>query len=219
MCKLIMDPTNLVQKFQQKQLIVFSFPATLWGVFVLLIMLVWTRGPVWITSGGREYGGGEKLHGTWCTGKPNKHSTVYTRITHSDAQFFTVLEWGNADSLRFVQTSFVGNHFIRYHSALLYTVYVFHYSFIYWVACCMFCFCVVERSLWIKHSWFTVLTLLILSQFNWDLHCCCPSEPEEVKDMWMKMVKCICYLMCLVNKKKREQAKSNSGTFSEWEGN
>ena len=115
MCKLIMDPTNLVQKFQQKQLIVFSFPATLWGVFVLLIMLVWMRGPVWITSGGREYGGG-KLHGTWCTGKANKRSTVYTRITHSDAQFSTVLEWGNADSLRFVQTSFVGNHFIRYHS-------------------------------------------------------------------------------------------------------
>ena len=56
MCKLIMDPTNLARQFQQKQLIVFSFPVSLRGVFVLLITPVWTRGPVWITSGGREFG-------------------------------------------------------------------------------------------------------------------------------------------------------------------
>lgn len=54
MCKLIMHPTNLMPQFQQKQLIVFSFSVTQWAVFVLLIKLVWTRGPVWTTSGGRE---------------------------------------------------------------------------------------------------------------------------------------------------------------------
>lgn len=75
MRKLIMDTTNLVQQFQQKQLIVFKFPVTLRGVFVLLIVPVWTRGPVWITSGGREF---------W---ERQKNSIIHTYITLSFAHF------------------------------------------------------------------------------------------------------------------------------------
>lgn len=43
-------------------------------------MLVWTRGPVWISSGESGYWEGEKLHGTWCEKDAQKRGkkTMYS---------------------------------------------------------------------------------------------------------------------------------------------
>lgn len=90
MCKLIMDAANLVQQFQQKQLIVFKFPVSLWRVFVLLILLVCTGGRFWIASAEGELGWEEKRSGKKKTCKNSinrqlkKHKYTYLYILSSE---------------------------------------------------------------------------------------------------------------------------------------
>lgn len=72
-CKLITNPANLLKQFQQKQLIVFSFPETLRGVFVFVFVLLWTgeRSCVGCLLLAEAVGGG-RVHDASCKGKKVK---------------------------------------------------------------------------------------------------------------------------------------------------
>lgn len=96
-CKLITNPANLLQQFQWKHLIVFSFPETPWGVLCFLICASVDKRPC---------GDASAVHGSW----EGTHGTpLFTEHIICDlSQISSIRSISNYDTIRLLWVSQLG---------------------------------------------------------------------------------------------------------------